>query len=268
MAKSTAAPLVADKAPVTETAVTPVPENTQLTADQYLQSLAVVDNDSTDGDTDAGPAYGGFSWQKSGDKTKDAVKAAGGGDDTFYIVKNGACIPCKPFQFYLLESKKYFTQVNDNNQVIAASHTDPNNDKWQEHGIAVVLVKLNGTLVPVKMNFRGGQYRCILDARRQREMQLKKPSDFIAQGEAYKVAVTGPVPAAFMVTASGVTTKSTTSGRLYVKGTGTLAVSKIGDIEEFIKQTKNPEFMKQLTPVLGTFRRQIDALEKLANGSK
>ena len=257
MAKNTAAPLVKEEVvPVTDEK----PTGSLVTADQMWEQLESAEHDESV--AEGGVPYVGFYSEKSKPHVSDPMKAAGAPVDTFYL-DNGVKVPLIPFKYLLLDSARYFTKVDNQNKVLAAYKEDPNEAKFSEHGLAAIIVILNGQYFPATAQFRGGQFRCLAAARKMQLLARKEPEKFAAQGEAWKVAITAPPPVRFIVTASAQLTKSTTSGNDFIKGFATAVAPKIDEVNSFIAASKDPKFMAGVNAAIGAFTRRKQAIEKL-----
>lgn len=239
---------------------TDTPESTAMTAESYFEQLQTTDTNI--GGKDITPAFVGFCHKKSNDEIKNAMKAAGGNIDQFYLSRNGTIIPLPEFRYHLFESARFWTKQDSQGRIISVKDKDPTEDGYSEHGFALVAVRVGKELYPARFQCRAGLYQCLKPARQMLDT-ARDPEKFGKQGESFAVAATlKQVPARFLVTASGKMEKSASNGFDYVKGKGTVAPSKIEDGNVFISAIQKPEFMQELMAVRGVYLRQIAGLQK------
>lgn len=259
MAKAT--PLVKDEPVTTLTPGDEQKPGALVTAESMWQELETTEHEDTS--SEGGTPYISFYSAKSKPHVSDPLKAAGVPTDSYYLENSGVKTGLLPFRYLLLDSAKFFTKVDNNGQPIAASKEEK--DGYSEHGIAAIIVLLGDTFVPATAQFRGGQYRGLLAARKMQELARKDPAAFAAQGESWKVALAAnpPPPIRFIATASGQLTKSSGSGFDFIKGQGTANPPKIDDIIRFSKAAENPDLVNRIGAVLAAFRRRKQSIEKL-----
>lgn len=91
------------------------------------------------------PAWVGYRSPKTKSKL-DELQAAGVAENAFYLYDNGVIAP-KPFYVHLISSYKFYSKVDNENNVLAVSNvinSELKAQKFAEHLLAVVLVRLPG----------------------------------------------------------------------------------------------------------------------------
>jgi hypothetical protein len=228
--------------------------------DNYFGALEAPSNDPN---ADASAAYVSFYNKKSGKAIKEAMEAAGGKEDQYYLVRNGACIPLQKFTYHLIESEKFFTEQDGAGKVVGVKDKDPGNDKYKEHALALIFVKLGNEIIPATFQARSSSYKALKAARQMWEL-AKDPIKFGANGEAYKVAATAKqFPARFYATASASMTKSSGTGQEYINANCSCSPSKIDDINTFLSAIQRPDFMQEFTKARGTYVNRVSNLRKM-----
>jgi hypothetical protein len=201
------------------------------------------------------------------------MQAAGLQDGQGYIYYQGRYIVPKQLEFFVCESASFQTQMENNKDAKFLFATRDMQaeferaDRIEPHYVALLLVNPgNGTLIPIKGDFRGTKSGGIDNAIRAVEAACRP--EWLRLSEAHKLTAAFPQP--FGRVYHRVNLKycvSKSSGNPYWRASAVSKPATVDELGMLVSAFKSEEFQKALKDAKASFDARIEFLDGIvANG--
>lgn len=210
-----------------------------------------------------GTEYLGFADTRS--KNWPMLSAAGIPDGSAFILKDGHLTALQSIDCFVLAGTSYLTHMEGQDMKLVYCSKDikeenPDPEHRQPHYVAVLLVDVEGTLVPIRGDFRGTKSNGIESAFRAVEAAAKP--EWLTRSDAHRV--TGAFPQPWGRVMHHITTQPTMgkkSGRRFHVTRGTSEPTPAGMLQQLVEFFSNADNTKAVTAVYEGYTRRVAFLD-------
>lgn len=214
--------------------------------------------------------YVGFGSEQS--NKWDEMSAAGVQDGQPYLKYEGRYIPLESLNFFLLSGESFKTLMVGREGKFKWASRDLNEEgptqgsnRPEEHYVMMMLVEAEGTLIPIKGDFRGTKSGGMMQA--IRAVEAAATPEWLDRGDAYKV--TGAYPHPFGRVYHKITTSyhvSKSTGNPYYRANCVSLPATITQMQTLIDCFSDPDFVSKLDAAKANFDDRVRFLDTVASG--
>lgn len=202
-------------------------------------------------------------------KNLDQLMAAGVKLGNFYAVKKGQIIPLPTVNYFLMTGRSYLTHYRGSEMELLYCSKDvreenPDPKNRSAHYVALLLVELGDTFIPIRGDFRATKTNGIELAFRALEAASKPEWGRVSEAHKVTMAFRKPFGRVYHTMTTKLTVGKVSGNKFYVTQ-GSSVPAKLGQMQRLIDLFQDTEWVNDVNAVYQQYMRRCQFLDDAAD---